>query len=30
MRKAEIIRKIVEFELNVENAALVQLRYSDS
>ena len=30
MRKPEIIRKIVEFELNIENAALVQLRYSDS
>ena len=30
MRKPEIIRKIVEFELNIENAALVQLRYIDS
>jgi hypothetical protein len=30
MRKSEIIRKIVDFELNVENTALVQLRYRDS
>lgn len=29
MRKSEIIRKIVSFELDKENAALVQLRYSD-
>ena len=29
-RKAELIRKIVAFELNQENAALVQLRYSDN
>ena len=30
MRKIEIIRKIVAFELDQQNAALVQLRYSDS
>lgn len=30
MRKSEIIRKIVAFELDQQNAALVQLRYSDS
>lgn len=29
MKKADIIRKIVAFELNQENAALVQLRYSE-
>lgn len=30
MRKSEIIRKIVSFELDQQNAALVQLRYSDN
>ena len=30
MRKIEIIRKIVAFELDQQNAALVQWRYSDS
>ena len=30
MRKSEIVRKIVAFELDQQNAALVQLRYSDS
>uniref|UniRef100_A0A6C0CPX1 Uncharacterized protein n=1 Tax=viral metagenome TaxID=1070528 RepID=A0A6C0CPX1_9ZZZZ len=30
MRKTELIRKIVAFELNQENAALVQLRYTDN
>ena len=30
MRKIEIIRKIVAFELDQQNAALVQLRYSDN
>lgn len=29
-KKREIIRKIINFELNPENAALVQLRYSDT
>ncbi len=29
MKKTDIIRKIVSFELNQENAALVQLRYSE-
>lgn len=29
-KKKEIIRKIINFELNPENAALVQLRYSDT
>lgn len=30
MKKANIVKTIVAFELNQENAALVQLRYSDS
>lgn len=30
MRKSEIIKKIVIFELDQQNAALVQLRYSDN
>lgn len=30
MKKADIVKTIVAFELNQENAALVQLRYSDS
>ena len=30
MRKSEIVKKIVSFELRPENAALVQLRYSEN
>lgn len=29
-RKSLIIRKIIDYELNQENAAMVQLRYNDS